>query len=233
MPPAPERLADLADVHGVHAAAGHDLYLFLHVGEGEQDVAGFHLHEFLGEVGEIAHEAVQRGFGEDHAVRADFVRGGGVEQFVENLDVDAGHARLDEISDEGQIHAVLAQPCPREEIFRLGGRVGERARVAVDAEPEKGGFLTGRGDAPFLQGLADKRAGGARGPDVRHVGIDDLVLFAGVGGGVVIPYLHLHAGKIEQILHLRHAGTDLRVHDDDALHAGVIDLFYIFKGIQK
>ena len=155
------------------------------------------------------------------------MRGGGVEQFVENLDVDAGHARLDEISDEGQIHAVLAQPCPREEIFRLGGRVGERARVAVDAEPEKGGFLTGRGDAPFLQGLADKRAGGARGPDVRHVGIDDLVLFAGVGGGVVIPYLHLHAGKIEQILHLRHAGTDLRVHDDDALHAGVIDLFYI------
>ena len=233
VPPAPERLADLADVHGVHAAAGHDLYLFLHVGEGEQDVAGFHLHEFLGEVGEIAHEAVQRGFGEDHAVRADFVRGGGVEQFVENLDVDAGHARLDEISDEGQIHAVLAQPCPREEIFRLGGRVGERARVAVDAEPEKSGFLTGRGDAPFLQGLADKRAGGARGPDVRHVGIDDLVLFAGVGGGVVIPYLHLHAGKIEQILHLRHAGTDLRVHDDDALHAGVIDLFYIFKGIQK
>ena len=46
---------------------------------------------------------------------------------------------------------------------------------------------------------------------------------------MVIPYLHLHAGKIEQILHLRHAGTDLRVHDDDALHAGVIDLFYILK----
>ena len=150
VPTAPKRFTYLADIHGVHAAAGHDLHLFLHVGKCEQDVAGLHLHEFLGEVGEIAHEAVQRRFGEDYAVRADLMDGSGVEQFIENLDMDAGHARLDEIRDKGQIHAVLAQPCPRKEVFRLGGRVGERARVAVDAEPKKGGFLTGWGDAPFL-----------------------------------------------------------------------------------
>ena len=85
--------------------------------------------------------------------------GGRIKELVQYLDVDAGHARLDEIGDEGQVHPILTQPRGGEEVFRLGGGVGERPGIAVDAEPEEGRLLTSRGDALFLHGLTDEGAG--------------------------------------------------------------------------
>ena len=161
--------------------------------------------------------------------------GGRIEKLVQHLDVDAGHARLDEIGDEGQVHPVLAQPRGGEKVFRLGGGVGERPGIAVDAESEKGRFLTGRGDALFLHGLTDEGAGGSGGADAGDVRADDLAFFPGTGGRrrMMVPDLHFDAGQFEEFLHVRDAGTHLRVDDDDPPHAGGVDLLGAFERIQK
>ncbi len=113
--------ADIAHIHGIVAASGHNLDAVAHPANGEKDGKFFHFHELVGKIGKITKIIVQAGFGQNNGYIVDDVCPGRFHEAVQSLDMHARELVRGHFIDSVDVHALAQKPCRGQKIVPGGG----------------------------------------------------------------------------------------------------------------
>ena len=208
---APAQLrTDAAHVDGVAAATGHHLHPVLHASHGKEDGELLHLHQPVGQIGEIPQIMFHGGLGDDHRLVVDMVDARRFQQAVEGPHMQAGQLMGRHLVDGIDIHALGQQPGRAFKIQRRGGTVGERTRVPIDAEPQQGGVRGFQHGPPLPQLPHQQGRHGPHGLHVARLGQDVLGR-----GRMMVPDLDGHPFPVQQGRHMPDTLPLARVHQHE------------------
>ena len=210
VPAAAEGGADHAHVDLGRLAAGHELDAVAHAPDGEEHADVFHVHELVGQQGEVAHVGFQGDFGQDdlHAVYG--MGGGRFDEFREDGHLFRGQLAAHDVPDDVEVHAHGPEPGRGLEVVLRGGLEGEPARVLEDAQAHDGGLVGGDAQSFPAQFRDDDGRGGA--PWQEHV--DDAGQGV-VGFRVMVVEVDLKVGPVQKRGHVGQARALACVHHDE------------------
>jgi len=172
VPAAAQQGDDRTDIHFGNPAAGHDMHLVFHAGNGENGVQIFHFDEFMHQYGKIRNVIVADDTGQHNVDAVDRVMRGRLDHVVQQTDLFGADFAGDHRGNGIEIGPFGQQKCSGGKIvFGCRGK-SERTRVFINPQTENGGFVRGDVDLLFTEYVGKDRDRGTGQPIDTEIGLD-------------------------------------------------------------